>query len=213
MQTEKISLTRALAEVKVLESRIKTAINNAKFVGVTQGKGRQPVDRTFKSSEELVAKIKADSQSIDALIARRSAIKSAITKANVTTMVKIGDRALSIAEAVELKQSLPLQQTLLTAMKNATARGAQEVVQLATTLDQKIATLVQHSFQNVSKPTEEQFTSVSKPQLDQFQPDLLDPLDVKEKIQKLEALLEDVKLNLDYSLSEVNARTEVEISY
>jgi hypothetical protein len=213
MTTENISLTRALAEVGTLDDRITKAIAAARFVGVVAGKEGKPTDRQFRDRGELESRIKADVQSIDALIARRAAIKAAITKANVLTSVTIVGREMTIAEAVELKRSMAVQERLLLTMKSSVQRGVQEIVALAKALDEKIATLVQHSFQNVSKPTPEQFESVSKPQVDQFGPDLLDPLDVKTRIEKLERHIEDVKLNLDFALSEVNAKTEITISY
>lgn len=213
MVTETISLTRALAEVKTLEDRISKAIVTAKFVDVVQGVQQTPVDRAYRSKEELASRILGDYQSIEALAARRAAIKAAITKANVATMVKVGERMMTIADAVALKQALYLHQMLLDAMKQAQLMSTRQVELLAKQLDEKIERLVQNSFQNVSKVSEEQFQSVKKPQAEAFEPHLLDPLRLNDKIRTLEAQLEEIQLNLDFALSEVNARTNVEISY
>lgn len=213
MTTETISLTRALAEVKTLEDRIQKAIATARFVDVVQGTDDKPVDRGFQSKEELEARIKGDFASIEALTARRAAIKAAITKANVVTPVKIGAATMTIADAVNLKQSLYLQTMLLEQMKASLLQGTRQVEALAKALDEKVERLVQNSFQNVSKVSEEQFLSVKKPQADAFEPKLLDPLKVNEKVKALESRLEEIQLNLDFALSEVNARTDVEISY
>jgi hypothetical protein len=213
MPTETISLTRALAEVKTLEDRIQKAILTAKFIDVVQGTAETPVDRAFRSKEELAARIQGDFQSIEALAARRAAMKAAITKANVVTLVKVGERTMTIADAVALKQALFLHQLLLDAMKQSQLQGTRQVEVLAKQLDEKIERLVQNSFQNVSKVSEEQFQSVKKPQAEAFEPKLLDPLRLNDKIRALESQLEDIQLNLDFALSEVNARTDVEISY
>lgn len=213
MPTETISLTRALAEVKTLEDRIQKAILGAKFIDVVQGSAETPVDRAFRSKEELAARIKGDFQSIEALAARRAAMKAAITKANVVTHVMVGERTLTIADAVALKQALFIHQMLLEAMKQSQLQGTRQVELLAKQLDEKIERLVQNSFQNVSKVSEEQFQSVRKPQAEAFEPKLLDPLSLNDKIQALESQLDEIQLNLDFALSEVNARTDVEISY
>ena len=213
MTTETISLTRALAEVKTLEDRITKAIAGARYVDVVQGAQDKPVDRAYTSKDELEARIKGDFQSIEALTTRRAAIKAAITKANVVTTVKLGDRTLTIADAVNLKQSLYLHQMLLDAMKTSLVQGTKQVEHLAKALDEKVERLVQNSFQNVSKVSEEQFLSVKKPQADAFEPKLLDPLKINEKIKALESQLDEIRLNLDFALSEVNARTDVAISY
>ncbi|MDB5097682.1 MAG: My1 [Cyanobacteria bacterium RYN_339] len=213
MPTETISLTRALAEVKTLEDRIQKAILTAKFIDVVQGAADTPVDRAFRSKEELASRIQGDFQSIEALAARRAAMKAAITKANVVTLVKVGERTLTIADAVALKQSLFIHTMLLEAMKQSQLQGTRQVEVLAKQLDEKIERLVQNSFQNVSKVSEEQFQSVRKPQADAFEPKLLDPLRLNDKIRALEEQLDDIQLNLDFALSEVNARTDVEISY
>jgi hypothetical protein len=106
MVTETISLTRALAEVKTLEDRIQKAIVSAKFVDVVQGVQQTPVDRAFRSKEELAARIQGDFQSIEALAARRAAIKAAITKANVVTPNAGGLAGGPITSACLLSRSL-----------------------------------------------------------------------------------------------------------
>ena len=66
---------------------------------------------------------------------------------------------------------------------------------------------------SLTRALEEQFQSVKKPQAEAFEPHLLDPLRLNDKIRALEGQLEEIQLNLDFAPSEVNARTDVEISY
>lgn len=213
MPTQTMSLTRALAEVKILEERIQKGILTGRFVDVVQGNADTPVDRAYAHKSDLEKRIQGDFQSVEDLLARRSAVKSAITRANVATWVRLGDRQLTIADAVNLKQSLFLHQLLLDTLKQQLLQGTRQVEQLAKQLDEKVERLVQNSFQNVSKISEDQFLSVKKPQADAFEPKLLDPLGVAERIRALEAQLDMIRLELDFALSEVNAKTDIEVSY
>lgn len=100
MEKEKMSLHRALAELKLLDSRIERGINTIVPIGVQQT-GRKVNGHYDKA--EFEKEVIADFQSVTDLIARRQLIKSAIVQANATTSVKIGGVDYKIAEAINQK--------------------------------------------------------------------------------------------------------------
>jgi hypothetical protein len=208
---ETITLTRALAEIKVLGDRITKSVTASRFCGAVYGKDKSPVDREFKSADSLAARISGDWASIQDLLARRQAVKSAIARANVSTFVTIGGVEVSIADAVIMKNQIPFQEELLRVMRRDLSNRQAEVKKLEEDLDKKIGVMVGQAFQNVAKVTEEQYSSVAGPQLAQFKPELLDPLGVGEQIKALEDHIQEVKLHLDFRLSEINAITKIEI--
>jgi hypothetical protein len=202
-----------LTEVKTLEARINKAISEGDFLGVVTGKSEVPVNRNFKTRKELEDSITAQFQSLSALVARRKAIKSAITKANTTVLVTVGNVEMTIAEAVDLKQTLWVRERLLNQLvQNVTQRG-REVEQATKVLDEKIERYVTQLYGADKKVDSAQTDEVKKAQYDQYGPVLVDPISSLAMINQLKADIDEVKLNLDFSLSEVNAKTTIEISY
>src|SRR5690606_13391079 len=105
-----LSIAGALVELKLLDKRIEKATGNGLFVSYKLG---QNVPKLFKNSEEMLTTIKASHQSVTALITRRNMIKSAIVVSNATTKVTIGDESMTVAEAIERKNSIYYDKALL----------------------------------------------------------------------------------------------------
>lgn len=82
-----MTITRGLAELKLLENRITSAINDTKFAVCVTKKTNYNINKNDFTSQVL-----AKQQSINDLINRREKIKAAIMKTNVSTMVKIGSK-------------------------------------------------------------------------------------------------------------------------
>ena len=211
--TNRISLTRALTEVKTLEDRINKAIQAGDFLGVVVGKNEVPTNRGIKNRKDLEDGITAQFQALDAMIARRKAIKAAITRANNTVRVTVGNVEMTIADAVDLKQSLWVKEKLLNQLVSNVAVKAREVETLTRELDAKIERLVTQLYGGDNKKADaDQTEQVKKAQYEQYGPALVDPVNLMQKINALKTEIDEIKLNLDFSLSEVNAKTEIEIT-
>lgn len=210
---EVISLTRALAEVKVLEDRILKATNELSLVTVVVGKDNVPVDRNFKTAEDFAAKAQAGLQRITDLSARRGAIKKAITITNSTTLVTIGNREMTISDAVDLKNTLPNRKALLDQMVRNFNDGVARANKANSELDVKVERLVTQLYSGDSKATPDQTKAVRDAQVEQYGTNLANPLDAVVLIKQLRDEIEEVSLNLDFALSEVNAKTELSLVY
>ncbi|MFC4427118.1 hypothetical protein [Deinococcus navajonensis] len=121
-----ITLTHALKELKLLDSRIVTRIGGLKAIRVRRanvpsvaGLGREQFETEARSAY----------QAIRALIARRDAIKAAVVEANATTRVTIGTETMTVAAAIERKRSLEAR------------RGRYAQLETAPTVDALIAVL------------------------------------------------------------------------
>ena len=99
----KISITEALNELKLYDSKILKAITNAKLVGAAK-KFSDKVG-VFKK-EDFEDRAKASYQSVTDLIANRNALKSAIVKSNAITEVTVNGKTMTVAEAIERKNSI-----------------------------------------------------------------------------------------------------------
>ena len=99
----KISITEALNELKLYDSKIMKAITNAKLVGAAK-KSADKVGVVKK--EDFEERAKASYQSVTDLIANRNTLKSAIVKSNAVTEVTINGKTMTVAEAIERKNSI-----------------------------------------------------------------------------------------------------------
>ena len=107
---EKITIHRALAELKTIGSRIDKSIEEFTPAGMMQ-KDR-PVNN-FKPKEEFEKLVKQKFQSTTDLINRRNRIKTAIVQANSKVIVKIAGKEMTIADAINLRTTIVYQKKLI----------------------------------------------------------------------------------------------------
>lgn len=97
---EKMTIHKALSELKTLDARINTAASACEFVIANKHSNDKihgiPVADYIKDTKEKY-------QSVRTLINRRNAIKRAVTRSNATTMVTIGGKEYTVAEAIDMK--------------------------------------------------------------------------------------------------------------
>ena len=101
---EKMLVTQALNELKLLDSRIEDATNNAIFV-IAAKKNEKKVNPNL-TKEDFEIRSKAFYQSIMDLIERRKKIKAAIVASNAVTKVTVHDEEMTVAEAIERKSTI-----------------------------------------------------------------------------------------------------------
>ena len=88
------------------------------------------------------------------LIRNRNTLKAAIVKSNAITYLEIGDKTMTVAEAIERKNSIQYEKDLLLAMKAQYASATVTVNKENTKVDNKVDELIQ-SF--VSRDTTKKF--------------------------------------------------------
>lgn len=87
MTNEKMTITKALSELKVLGNRITAEIRSATFCNVSKHTMRT---LNGKNITDVKAEMQGSYDKIVALINRNNAIKKAVNKANASTIVSIG---------------------------------------------------------------------------------------------------------------------------
>ncbi len=208
----KISITEALSELKLYKSRIEKAISNATFCGAAK-KSSDKVGVVKK--ENFAERAKASFQSATDMISNRNKLKSLVVKSNATTDVEIDGKVMTRAEAIERKGSIEYEELLLNEMKrqyaNATANVDKENKKVDAKVDDLLTTLIgKDSDKKLSKEDQE---AVERPYREKNEFEFVDPLDLYEKIQKLEADIDGFKANVDTALVLSNATTFIEIDF
>lgn len=211
----KMSITRGLAELKSLAERIDEATKTGMYVAVLKGKNdRRTVHNSPKAIDTVTAEINASFQKVAALLLRRQAIKKAIIESNATVKVKIGAEEMTVAEAIERKNSIGLQATFYQFLRKGYIDAANAVTNGNRVLDDQIEKAVIAAYGNDSKnkPSAEAYAAVAEPRRNDHELSLLDPQNITTKIDELAVKLNTFSMEVDFVLSESNARNEIEVA-
>ena len=203
-----ISINRALAELKTLDSRIFKAIQGTTYVGISVGK--KPI-LGYKDNAEFEIDVKSKYQSAKDLIARRNTIKSLIVNSNASTKVNIGAAEMTVAEAIERKSSIQYDAQLLNKLKSDYAKALNKHDTENERVKQRLDNLLEQNFGRDSKAKNDDVESISKPFLAQNEARLVDAISIKNEIDKLDAEIDEFITNVDYVLTEQNTLTKIEI--
>lgn len=213
MNTEKMTIHKALCELKTLDVRIKDAITGATFC-LANKHGNQKIGG--KPVSEVDAAITAKFQSVNDLINRRNAIKRAVVLSNAVTKVNVGGVEYTVAEAIEMKNNgIMLLTVLLNKMASDLRNASFECERnngdrLESRADEYLKAMFQgFDAKNISgemKSARDAFIAAQTMEL-------VDPIDVSAKIEALDKQRNDFMVEVDSALSVSNAITEIEISY
>lgn len=199
-----MSITQALAELKLLDKRLSKYIDNIKWADVSTVS--KPID-----AEKLKSRATAEYQSYMDLVKRRDSIKRAIVLSNASTRVKIANWEGTVAEAIEHKKSIQYKQTLLNVMKNELMNAKAEYETQKNTVDTRLERLLQSELGKDVKTNPETITALSMSFRNNNKVELVDPLDLGTKISALESEIDNFETNVDWVLSETNGRTLISV--
>ena len=210
----KMSITRALVELKRLNDRIEQAILQGKFVSRTVGhnKFQKVIGIPNVSVEQAKNKIQASFDKVDALIINREKIKSAIVLSNASTYVSVLGRSMTVAEAIELKSTVTFRQQYLNTLRNQLMLETREVDKANLELDTVITASLNTIYGNEKgKVDAEMHKAITLPQKEQKEANLLDPMNIQSRIEKLTDEISQLSSEVDFVLSESNAMTQIDV--
>lgn len=212
METTKMTIHRALSELKLIDSRIEKAINAVEPTGLMQL--NKPVGG-FIAKDDFEKDVKAKYQSVTDLIERKKSIKSAIVTANGTTLVKIGSKEMTIADAINFKAVIAVKKNLINRLtqkhNSVKARFTQENERVNNVALENAKIMIGKQGDDRVKPTDEDVKNIVEPFVKRNEFHLVDPLKVEELTEKLQLEVDEFEAEVDAVLSEINAITTIEI--
>jgi hypothetical protein len=201
-----LTITRALVELKTLDSRInKLILNNYFIIYKTKNKNYSINEEEFKKN------VLSEYQSLNDLIIRREKIKNAITLSNSKTLVTIGDKSMTVSNAIEFKATIEYKKYLLETMKKQRQMVIIESENHKQRVQQKVDDNVKIICGKDSKPDANVIQTISDGITKGDPIEIFDPLNIDNVIKELETTIEDFSANVDYVLSESNALTTIEV--
>ena len=211
MNTTKMTIHRALAELKLIDSKIEKAIASIEPTGGMQtGK---PVNGFYEKTQFETA-AKSGLQSVLDLIERKNKIKSAIVAANGVTEVEIAGNKMTIADAINFKRVVDFKKALiynLTKKHNAVkAKVTAENEKINNVALENAKIMIGKQGDDRVKPTDEDVKNIVEPFIKRNEVHLIDPLGVESLVQKMQSEVDDFEVEVDAVLSEINAITIIE---
>lgn len=203
-----ISITKALRELKTLDARILKKINETTFAASKKPKENI---RGFKTVEAFEKEAKESIQSIKDLMDRRKQIKKSIVESNARTVVEVSGVKMTVADAIERKNFIEIEKTLLRKMNTDYAQSQEKVEVNNEIAQDRLDTQLNNM---ISKDGKTDLTAVEgykKLFWESEETKLIDPIHVKEIATKMVLDIESFEDDVDVALSEINARTLITI--
>ena len=111
----KISIARALAEHKLIDKKIEKVISQSRYCALKKGRKTETTDGI--SLDDFNSSATSNYDKLQALLKQKNALKAAIIVSNATTMVTVGKTEMTVAAAIERKQSIEIENRCLSSMK------------------------------------------------------------------------------------------------
>ncbi len=205
-----ISITEALNELKLYESKINKAIQSTKYVGAAKKSSNTIGIQTKETFNEIA---KAGYQSVTDLIENRNKLKSLIVKSNALTLVTINGKSMTVAEAIERKNSIQFEIDLLNVLKSQYSSASSTVLNENKKVDMQIDKLLETftGKDTDKKITKEDQAVITDPYREKNEFTLIDPIDIYKKIQDLESDIDGFNSSVNTALVISNAVTTIEI--
>lgn len=213
MTTETMNIHQALVELKTLDKRVESAIQEGEWVVANKHSNTKIGGIELK---DFMDNIKSRHQKVTSLIARTEAIKRAVVNSNAVTKVTIAGQEYTVAEAIDMKnhgiERLRIFVRRLTHDYNLAKATADHSngPELERRADDYVRTMIGNT--DVKGMTEE-----VKRLRDEFikaqTMELVDPIGVLKQIEQLNEQINAFEVNVDSALSVSNVLTTIEVSY
>lgn len=207
---QEITIARALTELKTLDKKINKKISESQFAIVCKQSSKK-VDG-IQTREEFNQNAKSSYESIVDLIARRNEIKTKIVASNAITKVTVADKEYTVAEAIERKSSIELDKMLLVTMKTEYNQVLNAYERRNNDVEEQLNEHLETMFGTEVKQKDNDVTLFTDNFRKQHGYEIIDPLKLKEKIDKLTDEIDSFETEVDACLSESNAITKIQIS-
>ena len=209
---EKMTVHKALAELKILDDRINTAIGESVFVRANRHNNTKIFGKTI---EEFKADSASSLTSATALINRRNAMKRAVVLSNAVTKVEIGGVEYTVAEAIEMNnhgmENLVDLRDCLREQYSSVKRMVES--ENGDKLVKACENYIQATFGTKEKINNPDIEMAQKVYMTNNTYDIVTGLDIEKVIKELTDRIDAFKAEVDSALSVSNALTVIEFDY
>lgn len=212
MTVEKMTVHKALAELKLLDKRIVDAIAESQFCTPNRASNKKIGGVEIVDAKDAM---KSQFQSCQDMIKRQIAIKRAVILSNANTKVTINGAEYTKAEAIAMhNQGMEYKNALLTQLSNQYRRAQVFCDQHNADLPEEAAREVERFYANdTSDDKAEKIKKAIDDRIADGTYSIVSGIDMTGEIEKLKAEIDMFMTEVDAALSVSNAITEIEIEY
>ena len=209
---EKLTVHKALAELKTLDDRINSEITGSVFVRANRHNNMKIFGKTIP---DFMADTESSYQSVKALINRRNAMKRAVVLSNAITKVNIGGVEYTVAEAIEMNNH---GMENLVELRNCLREQYSSVKRMVESEnDDKLVkaceNYIQATFGTKEKINNPDIEMAQKVYMANNTYDIVTGFDIEKIIKELTDRIDAFKAEVDSALSVSNALTVIEFDY
>jgi len=205
----KVTIHRALAELKLIDAKIEKAIADIQPSAIYQ---KDKLIGGYMKNEDFKTSAVSNYASATDLIKRKQKIKALIVESNSKTKVKVGDTEMTIAEAITEKDNVKFKKQLIQTLQAKHNRIIGVLAENNEKVNKNCQVILEHTFgKDNTKVTPSDMDSVKKPFMESNEFHLFDPLGVEKKVDELSKEVSTFEMEIDAVLSESNAVTFIEI--
>lgn len=206
---ETMTIHRALAELKLIDSKIYKLVNSLTPLGLYQ---KDKLVNGVSQIEDFETDAKSKYQSINDLIGRKVKIKSAVVDANSKTEVKVNNKTMTISEAINYKTIIDQKRQLRDRLKSFHSQSVQKLESNNETVNQNALRLAESALQKDNvKINDGDAIAITEPYIKKNEFHLADPLKISELIDEMTEEIDNFSSEIDSVLSEINAITIIKI--
>lgn len=212
MNTEKMTVHMALAEMKTIEKRIEKAIEAIVPIAVKENSSKNvngiSVDDFNKQA------IATQQRAID-LIERQNAMKAALYEYNTTKQITVAGKTMTVAHALWLMSSGMEQKRNLLAKYEREFEKAQKAIDKANgdALNASAERVADVEFGSKEDSDQDKYLNMIEKYKENHRKVFVDPLNLKDRINELSEEIEKFSAEVDARIQTANATTEITIEY
>lgn len=213
MTTEKMTIHKALSELKIIDSRIENAIRSGVFC-ISNKHSNDKVKGL--PLNEFKREMQGAYDKANDLIRRRDTIKRAVVLSNAVTKVTVGETEYTVAEAIEMKNhGMAFKRQFMDTLQQQYLRAQAECLKNnGDDLEKRAEQYVVGIYgAKEGKTDTDDFKKAKQDFITSNSFEIVDPLSIKSKIEALENEISSFTSEVDAALSTANALTLIEVTY
>jgi hypothetical protein len=204
---KELTLTRALVELKLYDSKITKAINDLSPVSYSLN---NIVIEHRKTKEEFVSDYKSSIQKISDLRNNKTILKNALMKANAETKVNILEKEYTILEAINRKNDINVEKAIVKKLKSSLNEAQAKTNQIKDNVEADIERTI-NSKSGSSGNQSKDYVETIRNSYNSRMPELINDKDVEKLIIEKEEEIDNFLAEVDFVLSETNALTKIKV--
>jgi hypothetical protein len=204
------TVTEALVRLKLTKKKIEDAKGRL-MLGLVATKDKVPLPVGYKTEEEFKKECNARMDQIRGLMRFKKNLKDALVKSNAATQVNVGSSTMTVAEAIERKNSIKDDKELLQSLRLGWNQISTAMERENNSVEPKADKFIQETFGKAEGSNHQEALAMRSKFIENNKPRFVGLDNAESLIKKLEEEIYEFESNVDVALSVKNSSTLVTV--